>query len=215
MKRTIFFHACVCLTLSAAALVRAHEAQPKPPPQQTAARQAGPTEPLALDHGGKIVTVYDGFAHETVVALKAMSVTCGGARGTQGVVKGVCVNLAASLHCPGKQVDYVRSARLRLVFETKNWDSRHAPDERELSVVADGETMRLGRLELVKQNVGEGWFDERSREVLEVVVPYETFRKIARAVAVEMSVGKTAFALRDKNVAALRDMNNRVNLTRR
>ena len=30
-----------------------------------------------------------------------------------------------------------------------------------------------------------------------------------------MSVGKTTFPLRDKNIAALRDLNNRVNLSRR
>jgi hypothetical protein len=112
-------------------------------------------------------------------------------------------------------LDYVRRARLSLTFKAKDWDSRHPPEERDLRAVAGGETLRLGRMRLASQKVGEGWLDEESMEVLEVDVPYETFLKLARADYVEMSVGKTAFALRDKNVAALRDLDNRVNLTRR
>jgi hypothetical protein len=52
------------------------------------------------------------------------------------------------------------------------------------------------------------------KETLEAAVPYATFLKLARASYVEFSVGKTTFALRDKNIAALRDMNNRVKLPR-
>jgi hypothetical protein len=172
-------------------------------------------EPLPLDHGGKIEMSYDGFEHETVVALRRMSVTCEMAKGSESIVKGVCVSLQAALHCPGKQLDYVRRATLRLTFEAKNWDSRHPPNERELSAVADGQTIRLGRMRLASHGVSEGWFAEDTKEALEVDIPYEAFLKLARAAYVEMSVGRTAFALRDKNVAALRDMNNRVNLSRR
>jgi hypothetical protein len=136
------------------------------------------------------------------------------AKGSESILKGVCVSLQASLHCPGKQLDYVRRATLRLTFETKNWDARHSPGERDLSVVADGETIRLGRMSLASQGVSEGWLAEDSKETLEVVVPYEAFLKLARAAYVEFSVGKTTFGLRDKNVAALRDMNNRVKLPR-
>lgn len=50
------------------------------------------------------------------------------------------------------------------------------------------------------------------KETLEAAVSYATFVKLARASYVELSVGRTTFALRDKNVAALRDMNNRVKL---
>src|SRR5215203_4893513 len=167
---------------------------------------------VPLEHGGKIESAYDGFARETVVSLKRMSVTCGTAKGTASIMKGVCVSLQASLHCPGKQLDYVRHATLRLTFEAKNWDARHPVGERDLSAVADGETIRLGRMSLVTQGVGEGWLAEDAKETLEVSVPYEAFLKLARAGYVEFSVGKTTFALRDKNVAALRDMNNRVRL---
>lgn len=197
MKRILVF--CLCASL----LAHGAAAQKSPV-------QGPPAEALTLDHGGKIETKYDGFRRETVVALKSMTVTCGGAKGAQGVTKGVCVNLAASLHCPGKQLDYVRYARLQLIFETKDWDKRHPTAERELSVTADGETIRLGRLELLRQEVGEGWFDERSKETLEISIPYATFQKLARASFVELSVGRTAFGLREKNVAALRDLNNRV-----
>lgn len=178
------------------------------------ARQSqNPPAAEPVKHGGKIEMKYDGFRRETVVALRPMPVTCGGAKGAAGITSGVCVNLAASLHCPGQQLDYVRHARLELTFETKDWDKRHPADQRELSAVADGETIRLGRLQLVKQEAGEGWFDNRMKEVLEVSVPYAVFEKLARAQFLEMSVGRTGFGLRDKNVAALRDLNSRVRVS--
>ncbi len=171
--------------------------------------------PLPLDHGGKIESKYDGFEHETVVALRKMKVTCGAGKGFEGTFKETCVSLAASLHCPGKQLDYVRRASLRLVFEAKDWDARHPLGARELVAVADGETLKLGTMKLVNQKVDSETFDETMNEVLEVSVPYKTFDKLAKASAVEMSVGKSAFALREKNVAALRDLNNRVRLAGR
>jgi hypothetical protein len=212
MKRTVTL-CCVLWTLLAAAVcaqdgARRPAAAAQTPPARAAA-------PLPLEHGGKIETNYDGFARETVVTLKRMSVTCEAVRGLQSTLKGVCVSLRASLHCPGKQTDYVRRATLSLTFEAKHWDSRHPADERELSAVADGETIRLGRMSLVSQGVSEGWLAQDTKETLEVSVPYEAFLKLARAGYVEMSVGKTTFPVREKNIAALRDLNNRVNLTRR
>ena len=183
-------------------------------PAAGAARQGGkPPAAEPVKHGGKIEMKYDGFRRETVIALRPMPVTCGGAKGAAGITSGVCVTLAASLHCPGQQLDYVRQARLQVIFETKDWDQRHPPEQRELSAVADGETLRLGRLQLVSQAAGEGWLDTRMREVLEITVPYATFEKLARAQFVEMSVGRTAFGLREKNVAALRDLNSRVRVS--
>jgi hypothetical protein len=199
MKRTVTL-CCVFLTLLA------------PVCAQNAGRQPSASAPP--DHGGRIESTYDGFAHETIVALDRMRVTCDAVRGPRGALKGVCVSLQAALHCPGKQLDYVRGATLRLTFEAKNWDNRHPLDQRELSAVADGETLRLGRMTLLSNGVGEGWSDEDAKETLETSVPYETFLKLARADYVELSVGKTTFPLRDKNVAALRDMNNRVKLPR-
>jgi hypothetical protein len=202
MKRTLvlcFAAALVCHAPGGRAQTRT-----EPAPQA----QAAPVR-----HGGKIELSYDGFRHETLVALRPMSVTCGGAKGAAGITKGVCVNLAVTLHCPGQQLDYVRHARLQVIFETKDWDQRHPPDQRELTAVADGETFRLGRLQLVSQAAGEGWLDNRMKEVLEVSVPYAAFEKLARAQFVELSVGRSAFGLRDKNVAALRDLNSRVRVS--
>jgi hypothetical protein len=154
-------------------------------------------------HGGRIESNYDGFNHETVVALRKMRVTC--ARMDGNFKKEVCVNVAASLHCPGIQLDYVRYATLQLLFETEDWDQRHPLDQRNLTVVADGETMRLGRMELVSQSV-----DTRMTEMLQVTIPYPIFKKIALAQVVEVQVGKTNFEFREKNIAAFRDLNNRV-----
>jgi hypothetical protein len=196
---------CVFLTLAAGVCAQEGARRPAPSSKLSGA-------PAPLEHGGKIETAYDGFAHETVVTLKRMSVTCGTAKGSAAIMKGVCVSLQAALHCPGKQLDYVRRATLRFTFEAKNWDARHPLGERDLSAVADGETIRLGRMTLLTHGVSESWLAEDAKETLEVAVPYEAFLKLARAEYVEFSVGKTTFALRDKNVAALRDMNNRVKL---
>jgi hypothetical protein len=204
MKR-FFTLCCVALTLAAGVCAQEGARRPAQAPKPSGA-------PLPLEHGGKIESAYDGFAHETVVSLKRMSVTCEMAKGSESILKGVCVSLQAALHCPGKQLDYVRGVTLRLTFETKDWDARHNPHERSLSAVADAETIRLGKMTLVSNAVGDGWTAEDAKETLEVEIPYEAFLKLARAAYVELSVGKTTFALRDKNVAALRDMNNRVKL---
>jgi hypothetical protein len=156
------------------------------------------------DHGGKIESRYDGFSHETIVTLNKMRITCASVKGN---FKDACISFVAALHCPGIQLDYVRDASLQLIFQTKHWDQRHPLDQRQLLVVADGETLRLGQMKLVSQSV-----DTLMTEVLEVTVPYAVFTKIARAQVVEMKVGKTEFELRQQNLAALRDLNNRVKL---
>jgi hypothetical protein len=156
----------------------------------------------APDHGGKIESKYDGFKNETILTLNKMRITCGS---TKGNFKDACVSFVASLHCPGIQLDYVRYANLQLIFQTKDWDQRHPLNQRQLSVVTDGETLRLGQMKLVSQSV-----DTLMTEVLEVAVPYAVFTKIARAQVVEMKVGNTEFELRQQNLAALRDLNNRV-----
>ena len=175
---------------------------------------AGVTRPpnFPAVYDAKIETKYDGFNNETVVTLKKMSVTCGGAKGMQSTLKETCVSFVTSLHCPGVQLDYVRYAKLQLIFETKNWDQRHTLDERELVVVADGETLKLGTMSLAKHAVETSQLVDVMREVLEVSLPYQTFKKIAQSQTVEMKVGKTMFELQEKNVIALHDLNNRVKL---
>jgi len=154
------------------------------------------------DHGGKIESRYDGFNHETIVTLNKMRITCGSVKGN---FKDACVSFVAALHCPGIQLDYVRYARLQLIFQTKDWDQRHPLNQRQLSVVADGETLKLGQMKLISQSV-----DTLMTEELEVTMPYAVFTKIVRAQVVEMKVGNTEFELRQQNLAALRDLNNRV-----
>lgn len=154
------------------------------------------------DHGGKIESKYDGFSHETIIALKKMKVTCDGSKGN---FKDGCVSLTASLHCPGIQLDYVRYARIQLIFQFKEWDQRHPVDQRDLAVVADGETIRLGPMALLSQST-----DVMMTEVLETTIPYKTFLQISSAQVVEMQVGKSKFELRGNNLLALRDLNNRV-----
>jgi hypothetical protein len=154
------------------------------------------------DHGGQIISRYDGFNHETVVTLKKMKVTCASTRGN---FKDACVSIVAALHCPGVQLDYIRYATLQIVFETKDWDQRHPLDQRDLWVVANAETLRLGRMELLAQHT-----DTLMTETLQIKLPYAAFKKMALAETVELQVGNSRVELRDKNLAALRDLNNRV-----
>ena len=157
----------------------------------------------ASHHGGKIESKYDGLAHETVSTLRKMKVTCAGS--TQDMFKDSCVSISASLHCPGVQLDYVQNAKLQLIFETKDWHHRHALDERDLVVVVDTTTLRLGRMRLVSQSI-----DILNTEILEATISYDAFKKIVSGEVVEIAVGKSRFELRQKNLEALRDLNNRV-----
>ncbi|MGH9940974.1 MAG: hypothetical protein ACRD9R_01280 [Pyrinomonadaceae bacterium] len=196
----------LCFCLAASLLTANAFAQDHP----FAATQQTARLPTPIKHGGKIESKYDGFAYETIVALDKMKVTCRDARSIKAAFKDSCVSFAVSLHLPGQQLDFVRQAKLRLFFETKDWDARHASNERDLTVVADGESFKVGTMALVKQDVGGGLTDGVMSEVLEVSLPYQTFGKIARAQSIEMKVGPTAFGLKEKNVAALRDLQGRV-----
>ena len=198
MRKSILL-LCCALSLLATCLVyrKQHSLQASPLPQ-------------TLDHGGKIEAKFDGFNHETVISLRKMRITCGGAKGLETTLKDTCVSVAASLHAPGKQLDYVHHVTLQLIFETKDWDRRHSLTQRDLAVVANGETIRLGRMALVNQNVDTDRLIDVMKEVLEVSLSYQNFNKIARAESVEMKVGDSEFALQEKNLAAFRDLNNRI-----
>ena len=158
------------------------------------------------DHGGEIVSKYDGFNHETVLTLKKMNVTC--ARLHENL-KQSCISMSATLHCPGIQLDYVHHVTLQVVFETKDWDQRHPLDQRNLSVVADGQTFRLGQMQLAALHT-----DVLMTETLQSELPYSIFKKIALSEIVELQVGKSTFQLRNKNLDALRDLNNRVKFSK-
>lgn len=209
MKRiTIILSCCLGLLFQTAS----GTAQGKTPLPASSTVSSVMLPPQNPEHGGTIETKYDGFNYETVVTLKKMRITCGASKGLQSTLKDTCVSVTASLHLRGMQLDHVRFAKLQLVFETKDWDRRHPLDQRDLIVVANGERLKLGTMALVKQDVDTDRLIDVMKEVLEVSLPYQTFSKIARAEVVEMKVGNTMFVLRDKNIAALRDLNNRVKL---
>ena len=156
-------------------------------------------------HGGKIETRYDGFNYETVMRLRKMKVNCDGFKDK---FKDACVSIEVMLHCPGTQVNYVKQVTLQVVFENKDWIHFHGPEQRHLSVVIDTETLKLGRMSPVSTNEPGSW--DTKVEMLELKIPYATFKKIATAQSAEMQVGKDVVELRDKNLAALRDLNSRV-----
>lgn len=157
------------------------------------------------NHGGNIETKYDGFKYETVLRLKKMKVTCDGFKDK---FKDSCVSMEITLHCPGTQLNYVRNVTVQLFFENKDWVHFHPPDQRDLSVVIDSETLRFGRMQRANAQTPGTW--DTKLEVLEATIPYDAFKKIALSNSVEMQVGQSAFELREKNRLAIRDLGNRV-----
>lgn len=158
-----------------------------------------------INHGGKIETSYDGFNFETVMRLRKMKVTCDGFKDR---FKDACVSIEVTLHCPGTQLNYVRNVTLQIVFENKDWVHLHPLDQRELSVVTDTETLRFGKMRPVTTGGTGTW--QTKVETLEATLPFDAFKKIAQSQSVEIQVGQSAMALREKNVAALRDLTSRV-----
>ena len=155
-------------------------------------------------HGGKIETRYDGFNYETVMRLRKMKVNCDGFKDK---FKDACVSIEVMLHCPGTQVNYVKQVTLQVVFENKDWVHLHPPEQRELTLVTDTETLRIGRMSPVSRDQ-PGW--DTKVEILEAKMPYAVFKKMATAQSVEIQVGRDAVELRDKNIAALKDLDTRV-----
>lgn len=207
-RRTVISFCCVSLLLLPLSMKTQGETQPSNSMNSSAMSNAK----WLPEHDVKIDTKYDGFNHETIVTLRKTNITCGGGKGMQSTLKETCVSLVASLHCPGVQLDYVRYATVQLIFESKDWDRRHPLGERDLFVVANEEQLKLGAMTLSRQSVDMNQLIDVMREVLEVSVPYQTFKKIALAQTVEMKVGKTMFELDEKDIAALRELNNRVKL---
>lgn len=205
MKRMVIGFFCSAVLTAATSRTSGLTLAPTLPPSGLASAATVVVANLRSDN---IETKYDGFAHETTVTLKKMRVSCGGAKWS--AFSDACVSFVVSLHCPGVQLDYIRYAKLQLIFETKDWSSRHPLGERELIVVVDDERLKLGTMSFVKQDLGTVKTVDVMREVLEVSFPYETFKKLAAAQSVEVKVGKSTFSLSPKNIAALRDLNNRV-----
>ena len=158
-----------------------------------------------IKHGGKIETKYDGFNYETIVRLQKMKVSCDGFKDK---FKDSCVSIEVTLHYPGTQLNYVRYVTLQVVFENKDWVHFHPPDQRDLTVVTETETLRLGKMTPVAKNQSGTW--DTKVEMLEAKIPYATFKKIALSQTVEIQVGRSAVSLREKNLLALRDLNSRV-----
>lgn len=166
---------------------------------------AQPQEQKPVKHGGNIDTKYDGFNYETVMRLQKMKVNCDGFKDK---FKDACVSIEITLHCPGTQLNYVKHVTFQVVFENKDWVHFHPPDQRELSVVTDTETLRLGKMTPVTRGTPGTW--DTKVEALETTIPYAAFKKMALSQTLEIQVGRDSVALREKNMLALKDLNSRV-----
>jgi len=160
-----------------------------------------------VKHGGKIESKYDGFTHETLMRLRKMKVECSAFRDSFDY-KNYCVSVDVTLHCPGVQLDFVRDVSLQVIFDTKDWGLRHSVDQRDLSVVVDGETFRLGKMQLITHK--DEPMRENMVEILEATVPYKVFKKMARGETVQVQVGNSSVEFRGKNILAFRDLDSRV-----
>ena len=189
MKRVVFALGCAAILLL------------QPPPVRT--QQPTPEKPIS--HGGKIETKYDGFNYETVMRLKKMKVNCDGLKDK---FKDACVSIEVMLHLPGQQLNFVKTVTMQVVFENKDWVHFHGPDQREMAIVTDTETLQMGRMSPVNTNKPGSW--DTKVEVLEIKIPYKTFKKIAHSQSLELRVGKSAVEFREKNLMALRDLDSRV-----
>ena len=134
-----------------------------------------------------------------------MKVTCDGFKDK---FKDACVSMEIVLHCPGTQLNFVRNVSVQLFFENKDWVHFHPPDQRDLSVVIDSGTLKLGRMQRANVETPGTW--NTKLEILETTIPYDAFKKIAASETVEVQVGKSLFELREKNLLALRDLGSRV-----
>lgn len=158
-----------------------------------------------VKHGGKIESKYDGFTYETLMRLQKMKVSCDGIKDkfTDG-----CVSIEVTLHMPGMQLNYVRNVTLMVIFENQDWVRTHPLEQRDLSISTYDKTYRFGRMELVTNKKPGTW--DTKIERLQITIPYDTFKKIIESDTIEIQVGNGAVMLREKNIAALRDLNNRV-----
>jgi hypothetical protein len=102
----------------------------------------------------------------------------------------------------------VRNVTVQIMFENKDWVHFHPPEQRDLAVLVETETLKLGRMQTVSASTPGKW--DTKVEILETTIPYATFKKIALAQAVEIQVGHDRFELREKNRMALRDLTSRV-----
>jgi hypothetical protein len=189
MKRILFALGCTAVLLLQSSPVKTQEkSTPKP-----------------INHGGKIETRYDGFNYETVMRLKRMKINCDGFKDK---FKDACVSIEVMLHLPGQQLNYVKQVTLQVVFENKDWVHFHGPDQRDMAMVTDTETLNLGRMSPVSTNTPGSW--DTKVETLEIKIPYKMFKKIAHSQSIELQVGRSAVGFRDKNLMALRDLDSRV-----
>jgi len=158
-----------------------------------------------VKHGGKIESKYDGFTYETLMRLQKMKVSCDGVKDK---FKDGCVSIEVTLHMPGMQLNYVRNVTLMVVFEHQDWVTTHPPDQRNLSISTYDKTFRLGQMELITNKKPGSW--DTKIERLQASIPYDTFKQIIESDTIEIQVGKDSVMLREKNIDALRDLNNRV-----
>ncbi len=148
----------------------------------------------------KTTSFYDRFKDLTTVSMKNMLVI--GNNNYTPVIYGIAdFWLTGGFQYQGQT--WTKPTQVALAFEALEayWEFRN-PGNRNLILIVDGTRMDLGMMasqESVVPYVG-------NKESLAVVLPYETFLRIANAKSVEAQLGRLEFRLEERHLAGLRNL---------
>jgi len=94
-----------------------------------------------------------------------------------------------------------------LRFDSSSRDWRFLEDSsRDLNLLVDGQPVRLGAMERIKDRINASTYGVSVNERLLMLVPYEQYIRIAQAKVIEVQLGGSEFRLNDKQIQAFRDV---------
>lgn len=143
----------------------------------------------------RISQKYDKFKDTTRVTLKLYNV--GGS--SDSAFYGGRLSMAASFVFRGQQLQAApEDVVMSFTSTSQEWQYLYS---RDLYAIVDGERMSLGTAERFSE-VGRGTVQEE----LVLLIPLDTFARIANATTVEMKLGRKEFALKEEHLKRFRDL---------
>lgn len=155
----------------------------------THAAAQNPSPPRSLDYPVKVE--YDRFADRTDIYLNYTLV--------QGEARDGLELSALAVHSGNKMAAPINTIMLSVASFSKDW--RYLESSRTLRVIADGERLNLGEMDRRSSVVKRGFVVE----FLAVIIPKETFLKIANSEKVEMQLGRIEFELKPEMLGYMKD----------
>jgi hypothetical protein len=156
-------------------------------------------------HRGKIQATYDPAQDRTVVAFQPYVVTANFHDRNESIA------ITAGFIHPGQALaSRPQFIEFGVLSQSRGGWQFEKENERELTLVIDGETIKLGAMKLVtarRFELGRGALFYR--EDLAFTLPYESFVKMANAKKVAVKVGKTGLKLANEHLEVMRDLMSR------